>query len=240
MKQDQFSRLFAKRYPNAATTAELIRRTSIARLNGVITPNIEAVKNNHTILFERIDGEFGIELLQRASLSELIAPLIELHYIDQAEFPRFDPFLRIEPRVAALSIPPGLIKEINKRKEVEFPITGIVHGDFHLGQLIRESDGKCWILDLDDLASGPIEADLGNLAAYLATSPDTMGESVSTSLCYWKNKITSAWNDLGQTYQENYFLYFMQLALIRRTLKRIEAGDDSLIEQCMYALLSSA
>lgn len=238
MRQNQSGRSFSKRYLNAATTAEVIRRTRIARLNGVVTPNINAVKNNHTIQFERIDGECGIQLLQKTSLRELIAPLIALHDIDHAKFPRFDPFLRIDPRVAALSIPHGLVQEINKRKHIEFPTTGIVHGDFHLKQLIRDTDGHCWVIDLDDLAIGPIEADLGNLAAYLATHPATMGDSMSTSLRYWKQQIMGAWNDLGQTYQENWLRYFMQVALIRRTLKRLEAGDDSLIGECMNTLLS--
>ncbi len=238
MRQNQSGRVFSKRYPDAATTAEVIRRSRIARHGGVITPSITSVNNNHTVEFERIDGECGIELLQKNRLRDLIAPLIELHKIDQDKLPRFDTFLRIDPRVAAFSIPEALVLEIQKRKKVAFPVTGVVHGDFHLGQLIRDSSGKCWIIDLDDMATGSPEADLGNLAAYLATHPATMGDSVSASLRYWENQITGAWNDLGQIYQENWLQYFMHVALIRRTLKRVESGDDSLMGDCMSTLLT--
>lgn len=237
MRQNQSDWLFLKRYSNATTAAEVIRRSRIARRSGVVTPKIKSITSNHTVAFERINGDCGIGLLQKTTLRELIAPLIELHKIDQNKLPRFDPFFRIDPRVAALSIPRGLVLEIQKRKQVEIPVTGIVHGDFHLGQLIRESSGKCWIIDLDDMATGSPEVDLGNLAANLATHPATMGDSVSASLRYWENQISLAWIELGQVYQENWLRYFMHIALIRRTLKRFEAGDDSLIGDCMSTLL---
>lgn len=239
MRQHQSGRLFSKRYPNAATAAEVIRRSKVVRRSGGVTPNIKSVKNNHTVEFEHIDGECGIELLEKTKIRELIAPLIDLHKTDQNKLPLFDPFLRIDPRVATFSIPQELIREIQIRKRAVFPVTGVVHGDFHLGQLIKDSSGKCWIIDLDDMATGPPEADLGNLTAYLATHPATMGDSVPISLRYWKNQITGSWNDLGQIYQENWLRYFTHVALIRRTLKRLEAGDNSLMGDCISTLLAS-
>ena len=39
----------------------------------------------------------------------------------------------------------------------------IVHGDYHVGQILIESvTGDVWLLDLDDLALDQPESDLGN------------------------------------------------------------------------------
>jgi aminoglycoside phosphotransferase (APT) family kinase protein len=47
----------------------------------------------------------------------------------------------------------------------------LVHGDFHAGQILLPADGgHPWVIDLDDLAIGPLEFDLANVAAHFVTS----------------------------------------------------------------------
>lgn len=239
MSQDHASRSFSKQYPDTLTAAEVVRRSNVARQAGVITPKVLAVKKHTTIAFERIDGECGIGLVKSTDLSRLLSPLVKLHKIDQRQLPEFNPFLRIDPRMEELSIPSELLVEIRKLKQVAIPHNGVVHGDFHMGQLICDSADRCWVIDFDDMSLGPPEADLGNLIAYLGTHPATMGDSLSASLSYWQRQIEAAWNELGQVYEDERLQYFMQVALIRRSLKRCEAGDCSLVRDCISVLLAS-
>lgn len=217
---------------------EVVRRSTTARQAGVITPDVIAVKNSRTIEFEWIDGDCGIELLQTTALSKILSPLVKLQKMDQQNLTRFNPFSRIDPRVEVLSIAPEMHREIQTLKQVEITENGVVHGDFHLRQLLCDSKGHCWVIDLDDMALGPPEVDLGNLVAYLATHPTIMSDSLLNSLTYWQHEIAAAWSDLGQVCDEDSLRFFIKASLIRRTLKRCEAGDYSLMRDCTNALLA--
>jgi aminoglycoside phosphotransferase (APT) family kinase protein len=58
------------------------------------------------------------------------------------------------------------------------PANVAVHGDYHVGQLLFDRTSACaWLLDLDDLALGVPESDIGNFIAHLSTSADlTFGD----------------------------------------------------------------
>lgn len=205
----------------------LIRRTDALIANGIPTPRVRLGDAPDIVVFDRIAGDSGLAVLVaegRAVLAELTSPLRQLHQVDLTDLPEFDPLLRIRPRLGAST--PGWI-DTWIGDNLPPPARGVpIHGDFHAGQLIRDTAGKVWILDLDDLASGPAEADIGNFAAHLATRPETAAGLPLASFERWMSDILAIWPDSDPALVRAYG----RLALLRRSLKLAERGEPKVLE----------
>lgn len=179
------------------------------------------------MVFDQVDGEIGPGLLD--DIEGLFRTLVRLHRAPVPGLCAFDPFLRIRPR-RHLAIAGPL------RKVLDEPVpkgAATLHGDLHVGQFIRDGAGKAWIVDLDDMALGPPEADLANFTAHLATS-------MSAGVGYWADRVQLVWADLGQECDPQLFTRFLRFALVRRHLKLREAGRPDFENQVMAYLRESS
>lgn len=212
-----------KSYPAAADAQAAQDRARALIRQGTATP--EAFRDSEkTISFQMLAGQSGTALLDE--LGALLSPLPALHAAS-LPLPPHDPFRRILPRLALA--PDALRERIAALRTPTKPgPCHPVHGDFHPGQVIRTTDGKVWLIDLDDMAAGTVADDLGNLIAWLATAPaarDRMAPPV------WRDAVLRAWQggriapqDLAKT---------TEIALIRRALKRAATGDLQPIARLM-------
>lgn len=204
---------FVKRHPDAATAAEAIRRAAALRAAGVPTPAARPGGADREVAFDLVDGISGRALLDRDPAA-LLAPLARLHRARVSGLPRYDPFLRSRPRLTPATN--RVFHEV-----LAEPVPGgsaTLHGDFHAGQLIEAQDGV-WIVDLDDMALGPPEADLANFTAHVATSGDACG--FADRLTTWREAVVSAY---GSPCRAEVFARYLRFALVRRHLKLRAAG----------------
>lgn len=220
-----------KRLATGADRALLLARTEALREAGLATPAAAPAAAADVAIFDEIAGETGLARIVAegaAALADLLLPLRKLHAIPLAGLPAHDPMRRIAPRLGAREVP--WAEEYLARIEAPRPMAGgaTLHGDFHAGQLIAAPDGTVWVLDLDDLAEGPPEADLGNFAAHLATRPETRKADLSEGFAVWLDATLAAYRLpadalLAQSYG--------RIALLRRALKFADAGDLSLLDE---------
>lgn len=203
---------FVKRYADASIAAESLRRSKNLSAIGVPTPAAVPGDSPDEVNFDKLGGTTGLPLLEQ-DLTHLFEPLISLHGSRITRLGPFDPFVRTRPRL-------WLTDSDEIRKVLGEPVpdgTAVLHGDLHVGQFIREPAGKVWIVDLDDLAFGPAEADLANFTAHCATSQ-------TGGLSKWTSRVKTAWRQLRQPLDEEIFDQFLKFALVRRHLKLCEAG----------------
>ncbi len=211
---------FCKRYPTAKA-AELSReRSTAARNAGVATPAVWQSAEADVLCFDRIDAH------GTASLETMLSTLSRLHQLPSTGLSRFDPFLRIRPRLkAAPAAIRALVEDLAaKDAALAWPAKAVVHGDFHPGQVIRDQAGKVWLIDLDDLALAPAEADLGNLAAWIATQ--TPGQLVGL-----KTDALAQVLSIASAADPTLTAHFLEIALVRRALKLQEKGVDWVLRQ---------
>lgn len=207
---------FIKKYGNAGAAASAIDRASILRSQDISTPDARPGKIETEVAFEHIDGISGQRLLD-ASLRDLLRPLARLHTTKVEGLPKFDPWLRIRPRLSS-----DLRERFRSILCQTVPVGGnTLHGDFHVGQLIRDRHGRVWIVDLDDLAVGPPEADLGNFIAHVATTGSESG--FDERLVKIQSGVMSVWQGAGSLNLEA-LESFWKIAILRRHLKLREAG----------------
>lgn len=192
--------------------SEAIRRTAALRAGGIPTPAAWQSTAVRDVVFERLDGETGLVLAKR-DFETFFRPVAQLQACPVPGLRRYDPLLRIRPRLSLATADP-------LRRVLEDPVpdgTATLHGDLHLGQFILEPSGKVWVVDLDDLAVGAQEADLANFTAHLATS-------LPGGICLWADRVRSAWLAVAQSWHEDRFQRFLRFSLVRRHLKLRETG----------------
>ena len=208
---------FVKALSDASTAAEAIRRAAALRAQGVSTPAAGKGREPHQVVFDRIDGRTGPGLVGH-DFSGFLAPLHRIHVAHVDGLAPYDPFLRIRPRLKLATC--GAMRAVLEESVPKGVAT--VHGDFHVGQLIREPSGKVWIVDLDDLAIGPPEADLANFAAHLSTS-GIVGNFMQ-ALERRRSQVLEACRAAGVECRPAVFERYLRFALVRRHLKLREAG----------------
>ena len=91
-------------------------------------------------------------------------------------------------------------------------------------KVIVDRVGQAWLLDLDDIAAGPPEADIGNLIAHLATRPDTRLASPAAGLSHWQRRVIATLPP-GARLDPARLAAYRELALARRLLKGRARGD---------------
>lgn len=203
---------FLKRYASAAQAAEALRRTRVLRAQSVFTPAAKCGPTPSELDFDTIEGRTGHDLIGQA-LRPLLQSVAELHKASVPNLAPYDPLLRIRSRLSLTDVP--VLQEI-----ANGPVPqgrAILHGDLHVGQFIVSPEGTAWMVDLDDLAMGPPEADLANFAAHLATTEPGPG------IAEWSRQVRDAWSSLGQAADTQVFTRYLHLALLRRHLKLREA-----------------
>ena len=214
---------FDKTFATREQAQEALRRSEMLHAGGIRTPGACPGRTEAKLSFGKIDGESRFALLTAVPMHALLAPLTALHDLPATGIPRFDPLARIAPRLGP-DMPPWLGDSLAHLTTGLPEGNTLLHGDFHVGQLIRDGSGEIWIVDLDDLALGPPEADLGNFVAHLATSPEASDGTFREGLCRCRGEVLSAWHRLGRHCDVAAFNRFLALALIRRYLKLREAG----------------
>ncbi|NIA69671.1 phosphotransferase [Pelagibius litoralis] len=209
---------FYKRVNGPAEARCLIGRAHQITEAGALTPEPEYCPDRNVLTFPVIDGPSGTTLIDAVALSELLAPLQVVRRANMPDLPVFDPFAKIAARLKP-DAPHWLIDRVARLQGVDAGPAGIVHGDFHCGQLIRDCGGRVWIIDLEDMSQGPVEADLGNFAAHLATHPETGWRDLAEGVQFWAGRVQDAWNRLGKPCDAALFRRHVDVALTRRALK---------------------
>jgi hypothetical protein len=200
---------FVKHYPSVQAAVTALRRSLTARHAGIRTPAVLERVGPMALCFERIAE------VERPTLNDMLQVLKPVHRMPQQGLARFDPFLRIRPRLNRA--PPwvqGVAHQLMARDAaMAWAQTAVIHGDFHPGQVICDAEGRLWLVDLDDLALAPPEADLGNLAAWMATQDPAPPPLVLPP---------QADLDLAA--------HFRDIALLRRALKLAEKGQTCALD----------
>lgn len=121
--------------------------------------------------------------MSRATVPEMGATLRALHRLvlpDTVDLPDLSAFARIEDRIESAPITAeaqGRLRAVLAKLQDAWPGTatmfdlpsGPIHGDAHTGNLLRGSDGRLVLIDLETCCLGPREWDLALTATY-ATS----------------------------------------------------------------------
>ncbi len=217
---------FHKRYATAALAQTALHRSTVARRAGVPTPVARLGPQDDVLTFEQIIPS------EKPSLHAMLAPLAALRRMPSAGLARYDPFARITPRLSSAS--PQVQRRVADLMAADqatgWPGDTVLHGDFHPGQVIRDAQDKVWLVDLDDLALGPAEADLGNLAAWMVTQQPT---HVAAGSAMAMARVRAAWIAMGETADAALVAHFCAIALIRRALKLRERGRDWVTRQLL-------
>jgi hypothetical protein len=211
---------FEKLYPSVAAADIARHRSQAARAAGVPTPAVLARTEPRLLSFERIVPR------GQPTLAGMLAVVQRLNRMPPDGLLRFDPFLRIRPRLgAAPARIQALVSTLDAQDgALKWPASRVVHGDFHPGQTIMDNSGKVWLVDLDDLALAPPEADLGNLAAWSATR--TEGNLVVQARAAMLGVIA-----LVPEADPVLSGHFLQIALVRRALKLAGRGQFWVLDQ---------
>jgi Ser/Thr protein kinase RdoA (MazF antagonist) len=112
-----------------------------------------------------------------ADLGRLLKMVHELALPAGIDLPTFDPFVDIPQRLSSApeEVADGDIAFLRERceelsalyKSLHFPLpTGPIHGDAHLGNLMRSPSGEVVMIDFERFSIGPREWDLSLLAGY--------------------------------------------------------------------------
>ena len=202
---------FVKEYSDRAAARCCARRSAALRQQDVPTPVARPGADPRAIEFDHLGGETGLSLVS-PQLGTLLEPVMRLHGCTVAGLRPFDPLRRIRPCLHLATRPE--IKAVLGEPVPRGSAT--LHGDLHAAQFIRDHAGKVWIVDLDDLALGPPEADIANFAAHLATS-------LPGAIAVWASRVCRAWTDLSGSCDAGVFQRHLRFALVLRHLKLREA-----------------
>jgi len=223
---------FTKQYQSASSAERAVARSRSLIANSVRTPAaLFTSADTNSIHFELIDGEGG-DLFVETELADVLDALLGIHAATVDGLPTFDPLARIRDRMASCTSTP--MRQV-VGETVAKPGSSTLHGDFHVGQIIRDRAGSIWVVDLDDMAMGPPEADLGNFTAHLATRSPDRGLEVDQ----WVDQILYQWRLLNTQIDEECFQRYLALALIRRHLKLREANRPDFEKQIDAYLIRS-
>lgn len=217
---------FYKRVSGPVEAGDLIVRASELARAGGKTPVPSYCPDRNALSFPAIEGTSGMALIDKVALSYLLSPLQALRRAKISDLPFFDPFAKITARLDA-NAPQWLTARIEALEDIACETGGVVHGDFHCGQMIRDGSGYLWLIDLDDLAQGPVEVDLGNFAAHLATRPETRRRRLAQGVPFWAEQVQDAWGRLGEVCNPALFRRYVDIAVTRRALKLHDVRGES-------------
>ena len=226
-----------KRIADPDSARRLVLWTDTLRASGVPTPEARLDRSGEALAFPAIEGRSGLALIVAKGLPvlpDLLRPLLGLHRASLDGLAPFDPRAKILPRLSA-DDPPILLREANEcLRDIPGPSGTVpVHGDFHVGQLIQDAEAVVWLLDLEDLAAGAPESDLGNFAAHLATRPETRRHPLRPGLEFWLGHALRAYRTIGGEADARLAMRHGRVALIRRALKLRDREDPSVVAELL-------
>lgn len=142
----------------------------------------------------------------------------------------------------------ALAHKFEARLEADMPprqfSAGLVHGDLHAGQFVFDEGGNAWLLDLDDVAIGPPELDIANIAAHAVTSLDIFYGQVELGFIYLTSHLAAHYERAGgDALDPDVIRVFGASCLLRRAMKlrgdRRSRPDPASILIAVAALLES-
>jgi Ser/Thr protein kinase RdoA (MazF antagonist) len=112
-----------------------------------------------------------------ATTAEMGVLLRRLHDLEPPPFslPQLHPFDKVASRLKRAAIPEStraFLRSMALDLEAEYGRltfslpSGHLHGDFNVGNVLRDNAGHPWVIDLDEFATGPREWDLMQTAMY--------------------------------------------------------------------------
>ncbi|HSF96331.1 MAG TPA: phosphotransferase [Thermohalobaculum sp.] len=224
---------YVKRVADPAAAGQIAAWTAALRGAGVPTPEARLDTATGALIFPVIEGTSGLaSIVERgeSALTELLRPLLALHRAAVPGLSPFDPaakiYARLEPR------DPAPLRDELRALLAALPAPaspGPVHGDFHAGQLVLDPAGRAWLLDLEDLAAGAPESDLGNFAAHLGTRPETRRGPVRDGFEHWLDHVLGAYSGIGGQAAAELARLHGRIALIRRALKLDRRGNSAVL-----------
>lgn len=252
------SALFKKTYPPARARAATLAATRSQSLFERGLPTPPGLREPSGVAFSRIAGPTAFEdwrdgrAAEHARLiAEIVVPLVRLHRMSRRDLRlrRHDPWRRIAPRLAdgsaaAISLGPhrcSIMRRLATAVETQLAACrgltrrpALVHGDYHLRQLIRPQGAQGYVVvDLDDLAAGAPESDIGNCIAHLVTSPELWPGPIAAGARCLAAQLADAYAAAGGRQLEmNQVQLYVAAGLIRRSLKLAERRrPTSLLER---------
>ncbi len=222
---------------------------------GVPTPPATLDQRANEVSFPWIDGRplrqmfadkdcaiHVSQLVGKRWICELaLRALIKLHHATARRdaLGEFHPWQKTDERIlrGIKSGDPAFIKAANRvaewKRELDEQVSdhsgpplSIVHGDLHVGQMICEQTTRSvWLLDLDDIAIGPSEADLGNFVAHFVTDQTLFGGQPAEGFWPLAAMLIEIYDELSDTpIEPEKVSTFGAVALLRRALKLAENG----------------
>jgi aminoglycoside phosphotransferase (APT) family kinase protein len=225
-------------------------------LNELVFPWIDGI-TGEAYLRREIESAAaeGPEGLSPAVWGRLIDPLVRLHGSDPSglDLRPLDPWRKIHPRIEAVGARSGRAAVFFRRVEASCLLCAralaaatrdgasrptVVHGDFHARQLLMGDDPQMpWLLDLEDLALGAGESDLGNFVAHLVTSPRICGALSEHRFSAVLPRVQQSYQRLGgRAPEQRLLLAHGAIALLRRALKGWERNADPATTDSILAM----
>ncbi len=222
-----------KRYASRKQAEDAARYGDLLSKAGVLTPQGRLAGRGCLVAYHRIGGVAGLPAIaefREAILAPMMKQARTLHTATPpGGIAPFDPLKRIVPRLTddleAVYAPfvAAALEDIDRASAKPC----LVHGDLHAGQYIADAEGNTWLLDFDDLALAPLEADLGNFAAHLATRPETMAADYVPGMRQWLVQTVAAYRASAGEVNVPLAEAYGRIALVRRALKLAARGDHA-------------
>jgi Phosphotransferase enzyme family len=223
-----------KRYANREQASLAVARAEQLLAGGVPTPRALLHRQGRMVMFPRIAGRSGRDISTQdiQQVASLLLSVVKLHALNPLPaLPVFDPLAKITARSAA-GLDPGLCRLIDGALEVisrSPKASCVVHGDLHVGQFVLGSSETAWLVDLDDMALGDSESDLGNFAAHLVTRTFTTAPIEAMRQCLAES--CDSYARAGGRVDMELADAYGRIALVRRAMKQREHGSDTLRDQ---------
>jgi hypothetical protein len=234
----------------------LVSLTSHLRLHGLPVPEMTQDSDMQVIRWPWIDGTSMKEVIEAKAAKHLMdfsaeieCAMIMAARIHAIQPPaslmvRYNPFRLIDKRMissffALLPQRHTIVALVEHLRSVipQDNEAALIHGDFHVGQLIRQrGSGTWWVIDFDDTCIGHREADIANFCAHLATSAQLIsGDPLELINALWKVAVSRY--DLPL--DASRFSLYASAALVRRALKILEQGKSSdLADDYLHAAIT--
>jgi len=229
--------VYGKTYADEQGRAVYTNLRALQRQSAVAFVMPEALAydaDRHTLWLEGLQGHMLTELDFTVDVAEKIPALANalaaFHQVTPPPLPvitsqqQLKEWLKKADKLshAYPTIQPALTGLLNELRQdcPEFEVLGLIHGDFHIDQLLVLADGRLALFDYDELALGDSLQDLANFAADLYNYPypialiDLLVQTLFTAYSAASHNPTDpqrfAWHLRGQLLTRAYRCFIQQ------------------------------